>query len=90
MLLYRYIVGGSIPERSGDAVYNTCVVFGPNGAILGKHRKVHLFDINIPGKQVFKESDTLSAGNSITVIETPLCKVSHTSHRSNCFSLAVK
>eukprot|EP00953_Heterococcus_sp_UTEX-ZZ885_P037518 19271-Heterococcus_DN1.PRE.4 len=68
---------GSIPERSGDAVYNTCVVYGPNGAILGKHRKVHLFDINIPGKQVFKESDTLSAGNSITVIETPLCKVSH-------------
>jgi omega-amidase len=73
--MYRYIVGGSIPERSGEAVYNTCVVYGPNGAILGKHRKVHLFDINIPGKQKFMESATLSAGNSITVIETPLCKV---------------
>ena len=31
---------GSIPERDGDKVYNTCTVFGPNGSMLGKYRKV--------------------------------------------------
>ncbi|KAG5193022.1 putative carbon-nitrogen hydrolase [Tribonema minus] len=72
----RHIIGGSIPERGDDdRVYNTCVVFGPDGGILGKHRKMHLFDINVPGKITFRESDTLSAGNSVTVIDTPLCKL---------------
>jgi omega-amidase len=35
-----YVIGGSIPERSGDSLFNTCVVFGPNGAMLARHRKV--------------------------------------------------
>jgi len=34
------IVGGSIPERSGDLLYNTCCVFGKDGTLKGKHRKV--------------------------------------------------
>lgn len=34
------IVGGSIPERSGDRLYNTCCVFGTDGKLKGKHRKV--------------------------------------------------
>ncbi|KAG1366348.1 putative omega-amidase, chloroplastic [Cocos nucifera] len=35
------IVGGSIPECSGDCLYNTCCVFGAYGNLKGKHRKVH-------------------------------------------------
>lgn len=38
------IVGGSIPERSGDHLYNTCCVFGTDGKLKGKHRKV-LFNL---------------------------------------------
>lgn len=34
------IVGGSIPERSGDKLYNTCCVFSSTGALLARHRKV--------------------------------------------------
>jgi omega-amidase len=36
---------------------------------------VHLFDIDIPGRMTFKESDTLSAGDSITTFDTPFGKV---------------
>eukprot|EP00898_Chlorokybus_atmophyticus_P005632 jgi/Chlat1/606/Chrsp103S00952 len=64
------IVGGSVPERDGDALYNTCCVLDSSGRLVGKHRKVHLFDIDIPGKMVFKESDTLHAGNAPTVADT--------------------
>lgn len=39
-LLKITIVGGSIPERSGGRVYNTCCVFGTDGKLLAKHRKV--------------------------------------------------
>lgn len=36
---------------------------------MAKHRKVHLFDIDVPGKITFKESDTLTGGGSITVVD---------------------
>jgi len=65
-----YIIAGSVPELHGDAVYNTSYVYGRQGQLLGKHRKVHLFDINVAGGQRFKESDTFSPGNTITTFET--------------------
>ncbi|GFP79493.1 omega-amidase chloroplastic [Phtheirospermum japonicum] len=67
------IVGGSIPERSGDRVYNTCCVFGTDGKLKAKHRKIHLFDIDIPGKMTFKESKTLTAGETPTIVDTGIC-----------------
>ena len=61
-----YIVGGSIPETSNDKIYNTCLIMNPTGEIVGKHRKVHLFDIDVPGGIYFKESDTLTEGDGVT------------------------
>ena len=60
-----YLVGGSIPEREGDKLYNTSTIFDPNGSLLGKFRKIHLFDIDIPGKITFKESDALAPGQNL-------------------------
>lgn len=61
-----HICGGSIPEitTSGD-IHNTALVFDPSGACIARHRKVHLFDIDIPNGVTFKESDTLTAGDSL-------------------------
>ena len=70
-----YVIGGSIPERQKDKLYNTCCVFSPEGSLIAKHRKVHLFDIDIPGKIAFKESDTLTAGDKLTVVETKYGKI---------------
>ncbi|VBB05326.1 carbon-nitrogen hydrolase [Lucifera butyrica] len=64
------LVGGSIPEEEAGRVYNTSFVFGPHGELLGRHRKVHLFDVAIQGGTVFRESDSLTAGREITVIRT--------------------
>lgn len=65
-----YIVGGSIPERSGTEVYNTSPVLDPTGKIIGTHRKIHLFRVNYPGKIQFDESKYLKGGNKQTVLET--------------------
>lgn len=71
-----YLVGGSIPEKDeNNLVYNTSYVFDRNGLKIGKHRKVHLFDIDVEGGQSFKESDTLTPGNSITVFDTEFGKI---------------
>ncbi|KAI3979369.1 hypothetical protein MKX01_001561 [Papaver californicum] len=69
------IVGGSIPERCGDKLYNTCCVFGKDGKLLAKHRKVHLFDIDIPGKITFMESKTLTSGENATIVDTDVGRI---------------
>lgn len=66
-----WLVGGTMPELAEDKVYNTCYVFGPDGQLAAKHRKMHLFDIDVAGGQRFMESETLTAGNSVTTFETP-------------------
>ncbi|KAI1321645.1 hypothetical protein EDD11_003125 [Mortierella claussenii] len=72
-----YLIGGSIPERDpvDEKVYNTCTVYNPNGEIIATHRKVHLFDIDVPGKIRFQESETLSAGKQLTHFDTDFGKI---------------
>ncbi len=65
-----YVLGGSIPEIDEDRYYNTSYLFDREGREIGKHRKMHLFDVNIAGGQYFKESDILSAGDQVTVVNT--------------------
>lgn len=65
-----YVVGGSLPELAEGKVYNTSYVYDPAGREIARHRKAHLFDIDVPGGQRFMESDTLSPGNAITTFET--------------------
>lgn len=71
-----YIVAGSMPECDAEGrVYNTSYVFGREGELLGKHRKMHLFDIDVKGGQRFMESETLTAGDTVTVFDTDFGKM---------------
>ena len=66
MDLNVYIHIGSYLERDGDRIYNTGVVFDPAGELLAKYRKIHLFDVEIPGGVAYLESATITAGDSTT------------------------
>ena len=68
-----YLVGGSIPEADPDSgkYFNTSLIFGPDGKLLDNFRKIHLFDVDIPGKVTFRESEVLSAGNRIALVSFP-------------------
>ena len=57
--------------ESTKKYHNTSLLFSPEGDLLATHRKVHLFDIDIPGKITFKESDVLSPGNKLTLVDIP-------------------
>ena len=70
------LVGGSIPERDeAGNIYNTSFIFNEQGELIGRHRKVHLFDIAIKGGTVFQESKTLAAGSGATLVDTSLGKI---------------
>ncbi len=67
------LIGGSIPEKSGDYIYNTTYAF-ENGVELGKYRKVNLFDVDYDDLS-YHESDFITPGKDYTVIETSLGKI---------------
>jgi len=68
------LIGGSVPEKAGDRLYNTAYVFDKEGQCIAKHRKVHLFDIDMPGMR-FKESATFAPGGEVTVFDTEFGKM---------------
>lgn len=71
-----YLAAGTMPETdAGGHIYNTAYLFDRQGRQIGKHRKVHLFDIDIRGGQRFRESDTLTAGEECTVVQTEFGKI---------------
>jgi len=67
-----WMVGGGTPERvPGDArrTYNTALVIDPRGELAARYRKVHLFDVDIPGGAVLRESDSTARGSEPLVVE---------------------
>ncbi|XP_030562751.1 omega-amidase NIT2-like [Drosophila novamexicana] len=75
-----YIIGGSIIERDDqNKLYNTCTVWAPDGQLIGRHRKLHLFCVNIGPEQLggcqFDEGDALTAGNQLTLVQIGAHKV---------------
>ncbi len=69
-----HLVGGSFLERAGrDArAFNTSLVIGPSGRVLAAYRKIHLFDVDLPGQAPIRESATRKPGRSVVVARTPL------------------
>ena len=69
-----YIHCGSFIEKSEekDRAYNTSLLFNPKGKIIGRYRKIHLFDVDIPGQFTSKESNKIKPGEKITSVETEI------------------
>lgn len=71
-----YLSAGSVPEVDEEGrIYNTAYVFDREGRQIARHRKAHLFDIDVKGGQCFKESDTLTPGEEVTVFDTEFGKM---------------
>jgi predicted amidohydrolase len=68
-----WIVGGGMPEASPDPnkVWNTAVVIRPDGSLAARYRKIHLFDVDIPGGAQFKESGTVAPGDAVVTTKLP-------------------
>jgi predicted amidohydrolase len=49
---------------------NTCTVWGPDGTRLAVYRKIHLFDVTVPGAE-YEESSVIAPGDDVVVADTP-------------------
>lgn len=61
--------GGSVCEDGGDTLFNTTIVFGPDGTELGRYRKIHLFDITTPEGHGYRESSSYGAGDQVVTVD---------------------
>ena len=79
------LLAGSLAEsRPGhQRVSNTSLLFGPDGRQLACYRKLHLFDIDLPGRVSFCESSFVEPGEEIIVTETPLGRLG----QATCYDL---
>ncbi|VAW89117.1 FIG003879: Uncharacterized subgroup of the nitrilase superfamily [hydrothermal vent metagenome] len=69
-----WIVGGTIPLESDDEnkVRAACLLFDAAGKQVARYDKVHLFDVMLEeNKESYIESETIEAGDSCIVVDTP-------------------
>jgi predicted amidohydrolase len=64
-----WVLGGSIYEREGDRVYNTSLLFDRRGELVARYRKIHLFDVDLPGQPPIRESATFTPGDQVVTAD---------------------
>jgi predicted amidohydrolase len=66
-----FVVAGGMPEKGTDAArpFNTSALFAPNGALLARYRKIHLFDVDLPDGTTLRESSACAPGEDAVVTD---------------------
>ena len=70
-----FILIGSLPIKVRDRLVNRSFLIGPKGDVLYKYDKIHLYDVNLPNGDVYKESDTYKSGNKAIIGEIKKNKI---------------
>ena len=76
--LSLWIVAGTVPlrEATDGRVAAACLVFDDSGAQRARYDKIHLFDVDIPGKpESYRESAHVAPGSAAVVVDTPAGKL---------------
>jgi predicted amidohydrolase len=68
-----FLLLGSFPERTPEKArpYNTSVLLSPRGKILATYRKLHLFDVDLPGASPYRESESTHPGDEVVTAALP-------------------
>ncbi|HXC52110.1 MAG TPA: carbon-nitrogen hydrolase family protein [Candidatus Limnocylindrales bacterium] len=76
-----HLIAGSIlesiafPAGAGGLPFNTATLFGPDGSLVAAYRKIHLFDVDLPGRVTVKESELRRAGDEVVCVQTELGRI---------------
>jgi deaminated glutathione amidase len=63
---------GSIAIAHGGKVANRAFLIAPDGAIAARYDKIHLYDVDLPNGESWRESATYAAGDCALVLDTPI------------------
>lgn len=67
-----WLLAGSFAIKTApDKLSNRSILFSPDGKIAAQYDKIHLFDIDLPGGEKYRESDVIQSGDKIAIAQTP-------------------
>ncbi len=67
-----WVLGGSFLESADGRIYNTSLLFNREGRQVARYRKIHLFDVDLPGQSLMRESATLASGTRVVSAQTEI------------------
>ena len=72
-----WIIGGSIPllDHGLKLPFAACMVVDDSGHEQARYHKMHLFDVDLPGGESYRESNTLAPGLNPVVVDTPAGRI---------------
>jgi predicted amidohydrolase len=75
--LGMWVHAGSFHEIGPDPehTYNTTLVFDRSGALAATYRKIHLYDVEIPGRVSYQESASVAPGTAPTSVDVEHARV---------------
>ncbi|WP_046864246.1 carbon-nitrogen hydrolase family protein [Microvirga massiliensis] len=62
---------GSVAVAEGDRIANRAILIDAEGEVVATYDKIHLFDVDLPNGERWRESATYAGGNEATLVETP-------------------
>jgi predicted amidohydrolase len=72
----RWLLIGSLPIRLSDRLLaNRSFLIAPDGGILAHYDKIHMFDVDLPGGESYRESASYAAGDRAVVVALPWAKL---------------
>jgi predicted amidohydrolase len=69
------IHAGSLSIQNGDKVANRAFVISQSGDIAARYDKIHLFDVDLPNGETWRESNTFTGGTDAVVVDIPHAKL---------------
>jgi predicted amidohydrolase len=72
------LVGSLAIKVSDTKTANRSFLIDPKGRISARYSKIHLFDVDLPSGEKYRESNTVAGGDSATLAETPFGKIGMT------------
>ncbi|MBN9432941.1 MAG: carbon-nitrogen hydrolase family protein [Bosea sp.] len=68
-------IGSMAIRLPDDHIANRSFVIAPNGSVVGRYDKIHMFDVDLSGGESYRESATYRAGDTAVLADLPWAKV---------------
>jgi predicted amidohydrolase len=74
-----WLLAGSLVIKLGpDQLANRSYLIDPQGRVVASYDKIHMFDVDLPGRESYRESATYRPGERAVVADTPWCRIGMT------------
>ena len=72
------LIGSLTVKLNAEKAANRSLLFAPDGGLAARYDKIHMFDVDIPDGQSYRESSTFRPGGETALVELPWGKLGMT------------